>query len=190
MKNLFKNKYLIGTVISLVFASILIVLIRKKMGNESDGISIIIGDSQTPLIASQSKKAKLLGSVGSEENLWKGGMGLSWLKQAVDNYPSINKAIKNIFINIGTNGGFNPKDNADGLIDSLKIKFPKAKLFMVQGSWGWGNNKDITTDRVKNYYDKFSDTTIIDPPIGSVSNPHINLPIYKEIGKEIDNQIK
>ena len=56
MKNLFKNKYLIGTVISLVFASILIVLIRKKMGNESDGISIIIGDSQTPLIASQSKK--------------------------------------------------------------------------------------------------------------------------------------
>jgi hypothetical protein len=34
MKNLFKNKYLIGTIISLVFASILIVLIRKKMGDE------------------------------------------------------------------------------------------------------------------------------------------------------------
>lgn len=154
------------------------------------GRSIIIGDSQTPFIKKQSSKVQMLGSVGGENVLWKGGMGLKWLKDAVSKYP-ITKDIKNVVINIGTNGGFNPNEDIDGLVNELKRVFPNAKLFVVKGSWGWGGNKDVTETKVNAYYKKFENegVKIINPAIGSVKDPHSNLPIYKEIGKSIDNTL-
>lgn len=157
---------------------------------EQKGRSIIIGDSQTPFIKKQSSEIQMLGSVGGENVLWKGGMGLKWLKNAVSNYP-VTKDIKNVVINIGTNGGFNPNDDIDGLVNELKIVFPNAKLFVVKGSWGWGGNKNVTESKVNAYYKKFENegVKIINPAIGSVKDPHANLPIYKEIGKSIDNAL-
>lgn len=154
------------------------------------GRSIIIGDSQTPFIKKQSSKVQMLGSVGGENVLWKGGMGLKWLKDAVSKYP-ITKDIKNVVINIGTNGGFNPNEDIDGLVNELKRVFPNAKFFVVKGSWGWGGNKDVTETKVNAYYKKFENegVKIINPAIGSVKDPHSNLPIYKEIGKSIDNTL-
>lgn len=157
---------------------------------EQKGRSIIIGDSQTPFIKKQSSEIQMLGSVGGENVLWKGGMGLKWLKNAVSNYP-VTKDIKNVVINIGTNGGFNPNDDIDGLVNELKRVFPNAKLFVVKGSWGWGGNKNVTESKVNAYYKKFENegVKIINPAIGSVKDPHANLPIYKEIGKSIDNAL-
>jgi hypothetical protein len=167
------------------------VIYSFKKGQIENGRSIIIGDSQTPFIKKQSIKVELLGDVGGENVLWKGGMGLSWLKNAVTKYP-ITKDITNVIINIGTNGGFNSKDDVSGLVNELKRVFPNAKLFAVKGSWGWGGNKNVTESKVKDYYDKFSNegVKILEPAIGSVKDPHGNLPIYKEIGKSIDSQIK
>ena len=130
----------------------------------------------------------MLGSVGGENVLWKGGMGLSWLKGAVSKYP-ITKDVKNIVINIGTNGGFNINDNVSGLMDELKRVFPNADFYVVKGSWGWGGNKNKTVSQVDNYYQKFKDegANVLKTAIGSVKDPHGNLPIYKEIGKEIDD---
>jgi len=155
------------------------------------GRSIIIGDSQTPFIKKQSSKIEMLGSVGGENVLWKGGMGLKWLKDAVTKYP-ITKDITNVVINIGTNGGFNAKDDVSGLVRELKRVFPKAKLFVVKGSWGWGGNKNVTDSKVNTYYQKFADegVEVLNPAIGVVKDPHGHLPIYKEIGKSIDKEIK
>jgi hypothetical protein len=169
-------------------------LYRRSGGNssksESQGKSIIIGDSQTPFIAKQSQKAKMLGDVGSESNLWLGGKGLSWLKTAVSKYP-VSNDVSNVVINIGTNGGFTKHDDIKGLVSELKRVFPKAKLFAVKGSWGWGGNANTTEDTVNYYYNLFKQegVTIINPPIGSVSDPHGNLPVYVQIGKSIDSLV-
>ena len=164
---------------------------ETKDDEQQKGRSIIIGDSQTPFIKKQSNKIEMLGNVGGENVLWKGGMGLKWLKDAVSKYP-ITKDIKNVVINIGTNGGFNSNEDIDGLVNELKRVFPNAKLFAVKGSWGWGGNKNVTETKVNSYYDKFENegVKIINPAIGSVKDPHSNLPIYKEIGKNIDEAIK
>jgi hypothetical protein len=186
--------WILGGVSILVLATLTsFVLIRRsknKKKNSDPTKNIIIGDSQTPFIAKNTTKATILNKTGSEESLWKGGMGLTWLKKAVLKYkksPDINSVI----INIGTNGGFNVNEDIEGLVDAIKEKFPNAKLYAVQGSWGWGGNKDKTLAGVKKYYKKFEDNDVelIEPPIGKVSDPHSNLPVYAEIGKAIDNEL-
>lgn len=168
---------------------------QKQSGDDEDdstnGRSIIIGDSQTPFIKNQSKKIEMLGNIGGENVLWKGGMGLSWLKGAVKKYP-VTKDVSNVVINIGTNGAFSPKDDISGLVSELKRVFPNAKLFAVQGSWGWKGNKNVTQEQVDKYYERFKNqgVKVLSPAIGVVADPHNNLPIYKEIGKSIDAQIK
>jgi hypothetical protein len=161
--------------------------------NESNGsgANIIIGDSQTPFIAKRSQNVKMISKVGSKSSLWLGGMGLGWLKDAVREYPT-SPNVSNVVICIGTNGGFNIREDIQGLFSQLKRAFPKANFYAVQGSWGWGGNRSITTDRVKTYYDKFAQqgATIIEPPIGKVNDPHGNLPVYAQIGKAIDSYIK
>jgi hypothetical protein len=189
------------TVLALV--ATVFILKGKKKKEKSEGLklkaqeqevepkkSIIIGDSQTPLIARQSKKIIKLGDKEGEENLWKGGMGLGWLKNSVSKYPKDNE-VRNVVINIGTNGGFNTSDDINGLFVNLKNTFPKAEFYAVQGSWGWGNNKNKTEQQVRDYYKVFkkNGAKIIEPPIGNVKNPHGNLPVYAEIGKAIDNII-
>jgi flavodoxin len=150
----------------------------------------IIGDSQSPIIDRNSKKASLINKTGSEQSLWKGGMGLSWLKSAVENYK-VSTDVNTIIINIGTNGKFNVKDDISGLVSSIKNKFPNAKLLAVKGSWGWDNNKNVTTSEVNRYYDIFKKygVKVLGNAIGKTTNPHKNLPIYAKIGEEIDKNI-
>jgi hypothetical protein len=101
-----------------------------------DAASIVIGDSQTPIIATKSKIATLLGDEGSEKTLWKSGMGVKWLKDAVSKFP-MNSRVKNVIIGIGTNGGFNQSDDIPGLMKEIRGAFPSARFFAIQGSWGW-----------------------------------------------------
>lgn len=149
--------------------------------------SIIIGDSQTPYIAKQSKKVKMVGRKPSESSLWKGGINLNWLKIAVSKYP-IKKDIKNVIINIGTNGRFNLDEDIKGLVLLIRNKFPNAKLFVIKGSWGWGGNKSVTEQKVHLYYNKFKElgVDIVEPAIGKVVDPHGDLPIYKVIATNLD----
>ena len=96
----------VGIGLAIVGALVLVSFIykkRKRQDDNSNGKNIIIGDSQTPFIAKQSQNIEMLGKVGGEGVLWKGGMGLKWLKDAVSKYP-VSKDVKNVLINIGTNG--------------------------------------------------------------------------------------
>jgi hypothetical protein len=162
---------------------------NKKSTKKSGSKNIIIGDSQTPFIDNQSAKANRLSESPGENSLWKSGMGLSWLKNAVDK-QSVDKDVSNVIVNIGTNGGFNPYEDIDGLFNSLKSKFPNANFYAVKGSWGWGGNSNITESQVNQYYDKFKKyAKVLNPAIGKVKDPHSNLPIYKDIGKAIDNEL-
>lgn len=195
--------WIIGGVGALVFAILTILVIKGKKTNintnDDDNNAdknvdksknYIIGDSQSPIIDRNSKKASLINKTGSEQSLWKGGKGLSWLKSAVKNYK-VSTDVNTIIINIGTNGKFNVKDDIAGLVDTIKDKFPNAKLLAVKGSWGWGGNSDITTSEVNRYYDIFKKygVKVLDNAIGKTTNPHKNLPIYAKIGEEIDKNI-
>jgi hypothetical protein len=192
-----KKIVLISAVIvsAIAIASFVIVRRRKRGGKRrssevNENENYVIGDSQTPFIDKNSTLVSRIGENGNESNLWKGGKGLSWLKDSVVAYP-VSPSVNSIVINIGTNGGFNANEDVKGLVDAIKSKFPNARLFAVQGSWGWGGNKNVTQDKVKKYYDKFKQegVEIIEPAIGSVSDPHGNLPIYAEIGAELDKRI-
>ena len=162
----------------------------NKIYESNGGVNLIIGDSCTPIILKRAKSLDILGNVGSERTLWKSGMGVKWLKEAVSKYP-VNSNIKNVVINIGTNGAFSPRDDIRGLVAEIRRVFPSAKLFVVQGSWGWGYNKNVTSDKVKTYYDRFKTegVNVIEPPIGNVKDPHTDLPVYTEIGAAIDKAI-
>lgn len=153
--------------------------------------SIIIGDSQTPYLDNATTKANRISKQGGEGSLWEGGKTVSWLIKALKKYP-VDKNVENVIICIGTNGGFGKylNDDIKGLFDQLNKKFPNAKFYVVQGSWGWGGLKNIKKSDVTKYYQKYKEygATIIEPPIGDIE-PHGNKPIYKTIGDKIDKMI-
>ena len=168
---------------------------RKKSGkSRSKEVDLnknyVIGDSQTPFIDSNSMKVSRIDTSSGQNSLWKGGVNLKWLKESVNAYP-VSPSVNSIVINIGTNGGFNPNDDIEGLVNAIKTKFPNAKLFVVKGSWGWGGNVNVTESKVNSYYDKFSNlgVEVIKTPIGKVNDPHSNLPVYAQIGSEIDSKL-
>jgi hypothetical protein len=165
---------------------------NKSKSIDDDGTipeNIVIGDSQAPYVANGSTYFKLISSKGSEESLWLGSKTLSWLLSAVNKHEGSSK-VKNIAIVIGTNGAFNSNDNISGLVDELKLKFPNANLFVVQGSWGWGGLTNMSESKVRKYYNKFKDlgVTVIEPPIGKIE-PHGNKPVYKTIGTSLDSKV-
>ena len=168
---------------------------RKKSGkSRSKEVDLnknyVIGDSQTPFIDNNSMKLSRIDTSSGQNSLWKGGVNLKWLKESVNAYP-VSPSVNSIVINIGTNGGFNPNDDIEGLVNAIKTKFPNAKLFVVKGSWGWGGNVNVTESKVNSYYDKFSNlgVEVIKTPIGKVNDPHSNLPVYAQIGSEIDSKL-
>jgi hypothetical protein len=151
--------------------------------------NIIIGDSQSPYVDWGSQSFNLISTVGSESSLWLGGKSLSWLLEAVKVYKG-DTTVTNLAIVIGTNGGFNKNDKISELVTECKVKFPNAKLYVVQGSWGWGGVSNKTETQVKDYYKKFSElgVVVVEPPIGKIE-PHGRKPIYKVIGKNLDSLV-
>jgi len=142
--------------------------------------NIIIGDSQTPYVDRNSKKVERV--VG----LWKGGIDVPVLTKMVQRHKVLTN-VQNVFLCIGTNDLYVDK-GIEKLFKTLWITFPNAKIYVIQGSWGWGGLKRTGYGKVKKYYKLYEDLggTIIEPPIGK-GDPHCNCPVYKEIGKVIDN---
>jgi hypothetical protein len=196
MKKKTKIIIAIASILGLGVSVFLIVKARKKNGSSKSNNrevdktkNYVIGDSQTPLIERNSQKVTTIGAEG-EASLWKSGKGLKWLKDSVDAYQ-VSKDVNSIVINIGTNDGFNANADIQGLVNSVKTKFPNAQLYAVKGSWGWGGNKNVTQEQVNAYYGKFGQlgVGIIPTAIGVTDNPHNNLPVYAQIGSEIDSAI-
>jgi len=185
-----EKNIILGVAISVVVGVALAIILRKKKPKTDKTKNYIVGDSQSPFIDRNSTRASLINSKGGKSSLWEGGKGLSWLKSAVEEYP-VSPDVNSIIINIGTNGGFNVRDDIRGLVESIKSKFPNAELYAVKGSWGWGGNKNISESKVNDYYSKFKElgVDLIEPAIGKVNDPHGNLPVYKTIGANIDKSL-
>jgi hypothetical protein len=161
----------------------------KLYSFERQDKNIIIGDSQSPYVDWGSDKFELISKNSGVNSLWQSGKTLSWLLDAVNNYKK-DTSITNVAICIGTNGAFNKNDKIKDLVNSLSVKFPNSKLFVVQGSWGWGGLKNKTEKQVRDYYLKFKDlgVVVIEPPIGRIE-PHGRKPVYKKIGTQLDSLV-
>lgn len=155
------------------------------------GKNIVIGDSQTPYVDWGSSEFIRLGETPGMINLWEGGKTLNWLLQSVKSHK-VDTTVCNVAISIGTNGGFNSKrDSIKSLVKNLELKFPNSKLWVIQGSWGWGGVANETESGVRLYYKEFEKlgVTIVEPPIGKIE-PHGKKPIYKVIGSNLDSLVK
>ena len=152
--------------------------------------NIIIGDSQSPYVDWGSQSFNLISPTGGQSSLWLGGRSLSWLLEAVKVYGG-DSTVTGLAICIGTNGGFNKNDKISELVTECRVKFPNSKLYVIQGSWGWGGVSNKTETQVKDYYNIFSQlgVVVVEPPIGKIE-PHGRKPIYKEIGKNLDSLVK
>ena len=122
-------------------------------------------------------------------SLWKAGIGVNKLTSMVLNYKT-SPEIKNVVLCIGTNDNFQT-GNIKQLFKVVKRTFPNATIYVIKGSWGWGNNRRITEERVNNYYKKYEQQggIIINPAIGK-NEPHQDLSVYKTIGNKLDNILK
>lgn len=98
--------------------------------------------------------------------------------------------ITNAVLCIGTNDSFQ-NGNIKDLFKIVKRTFPNATIYVVKGSWGWGNNKRITKQKINKYYNRYRQegAIILDPAIGN-NNPHQDLPVYRTIGQQLDNILK
>ena len=120
-------------------------------------------------------------------------MGVKWLRNAVNDYK-YSPEIRNVVVAIGTNGGFNLRDDINGLFDALRSKFPNAKLIFIQGSWGYSNNKGVDEKDARTYYKRFADLggILVEPPAGYAANDreaHSDRPVIGRIGKAVDDII-
>lgn len=105
-------------------------------------------------------------------------------------YYKTSPEVKNVILCIGTNDAFQ-NQNIKDLFKIVKTTFPNATIYVIKGSWGWGNNKRITQPKVDNYYKLYEQqgAIVLDPAIGK-NNPHKDLPVYKTIAKKLDSILK
>ena len=121
-----------------------------------------------------------------------------FLYNFVNSHPLVEPHVKNVVISIGTNDHFKEYcGDVKKLVDVIEKKFPNAKLLVVQGGWGpqmkaYPTLQVIPDSQVKSYYQKFSDlgVTVIEPPIGKLEDVHGHYAVYKEIGKNIDENLQ
>lgn len=79
----------------------------------------------------------------------------SFKGKGIKNIPLIDERddkIEWVYFCIGTNDGYNPDTNSFKRVYSiLKRNYPKAKIYAVSGTHGWGNSKTNLTKYVKYY---------------------------------------
>lgn len=143
---------------------------------------ILIGDSQTFYMSKYSTKITHI------KKLSKAGIGVNELNKKIISYPTSHK-IKSVSVCIGVNDYYKDKGILD-LMNTVKRTFPNSKIFVIQGSWGWGNVKKYNSSTILKYYKIFNTFggEIIEPPIG-YGDPHRDKKIYKTIIKKIESLI-
>jgi hypothetical protein len=143
---------------------------------------ILIGDSQTTYLSKNSIKIKRI------PELSKGGIGVPYLINMVSSYPKSTN-VKSVSICIGVNDRYKDR-GVNELVKIVKNKFPNAKLFVIQGSWGWGGVSKMNQTNLDLYYKHFVDLgcSLITPPIG-YGDPHRDKKTYETIIKKIESLI-
>jgi hypothetical protein len=140
---------------------------------------ILIGDSQTYLLARHSTEIKQV------KQLCQSGIGVIELNRKTLKYP-VSPAVKSVCVCIGVNDGY--KDRGISiLVNTIRRTFPNARLFIIQGSWGWGTVSRMNQNTLDKYYKQFPGT-IIHPAIGK-GDPHKSKKVYKIIMKNLESQI-
>lgn len=140
---------------------------------------ILIGDSQTYLLTKHSTQIKQI------KRLCQPGIGVIELNRKTLKYP-ISPTVKTVSICIGVNDGY--KDRGISiLVSTIKRTFPNARLFIIQGSWGWGTVRRANQNTLDRYYKQFTGT-IIHPAIGK-GDPHRDKKVYRIIMKNLESRI-
>jgi hypothetical protein len=122
----------------------------------NSGRNLVVGDSHGVMIGAKINNGK------ADPLLSKSGWNVSNVLNALNSYP-ISTDVSNIFISIGTNGGFNKNDKIEELVSQLKQKFPNAYLYAFKGSYGWSgkyNNPNAASNQIP-YYKRFEDMGVI-----------------------------
>ena len=140
---------------------------------------ILIGDSQTYILAKYSTKIKQV------PKLTQPGIGVVQLTSKVSSYP-VSPNVKSVSICIGVNDRYKDK-GIQQLFIRLINTFPNTHFYIIQGSWGWGGVKRMNQNNLDKYYKQFLGT-IIYPAIGN-GDPHTDKKVYKTIMNSLENQI-
>ena len=144
---------------------------------------ILIGDSQTYLLAKHSTKIERV------PKLSQSGIGVLRLTSKVRSYP-VSNHINSVSVCIGVNDGYKDR-GVQKLLVRIKNTFPNAKIYIIQGSWGWGRVIKANQNTLDKYYKQYIDSgcILISPAIGK-GDPHRDKIIYKTIIKNLENQIQ
>lgn len=140
---------------------------------------ILIGDSQTYLLAKHSTQIKQI------KRLCQPGIGVVELNRKTLKYP-VSPAVKTVSVCIGVNDGYKDK-GISILLNTIKRTFPNACLYIIQGSWGWGKVRRVNQNTLDRYYKQFIGT-IIHPAIGK-GDPHRDKKVYRIIMKNLESRI-
>jgi hypothetical protein len=140
---------------------------------------ILIGDSQTYLLAQHSTEIKRISKLSQS------GIGIVQLIYKVRLYP-VSPNVKSVSICIGVNDAYKDR-GVQQLFIRLKNTFPNAHFYIIQGSWGWGKVRRMNQSNLDKYYKHFTGT-IIHPAIGK-GDPHRNKKVYRTIMKNLESQI-
>ncbi len=143
---------------------------------------ILIGDSQTYILAKHSTKIKRV------PKLTQSGIGVVQLTSKVRLYP-VSPYVNSVSVCIGVNDGYKDR-GVKQLLVRIKNTFPNAKIFIIQGSWGWGRVRRANQNTLNKYYKQYIDSgcILIAPAIGR-GDPHKNKNVYKIIMKSLESQI-
>ena len=143
---------------------------------------ILIGDSQTYFLAKHSTKIKRVSKLSQS------GIGVVQLTSKVRLYP-VSPHVNTVSVCIGVNDGYKDK-GVQQLLVRIKKTFPNAKIYIIQGSWGWGRVRRVNQNTVNKYYRQYTDSgcILISPAIGR-GDPHRDKIIYKIIMKSLESRI-
>ena len=140
---------------------------------------ILIGDSQTYILAKHSTKIKRV------PQLSQSGIGVAQLTSKVHLY-AVSPCINSVSVCIGVNDAYKDR-GIQQLLVRIKNTFPNAKIYIIQGSWGWGKVRRMNQSNLDKYYKQFTGT-IIHPAIGN-GDPHTDKKVYKTIMKKIEQEL-
>ena len=143
---------------------------------------ILIGDSQTYILAKHSTK------INRVPKLSQSGIGVVQLTSKVRLYP-VSPYVNSVSVCIGVNDGYKDR-GVKQLLIRIKNTFPNAKIFIIQGSWGWGKVRRANQNTLNKYYKQYIDSgcILISPAIGK-GDPHKDKNVYKIIMKSLESQI-
>lgn len=148
--------------------------------------SVLIGDSQTQYIKNKITKP-------IDVPIAVVGINVSGLADRVGSYETPDdKDVEYVFVCVGVNNLYKFDGSEDRLVQNLQETFPKAKLYVIPGSYGWEGVKNTTPDDITKYYSKWSGVTILGPGIGgpySTAEVHSQLGVYTTIAGQIDSII-